>query len=205
MDVTGLIIRSTDYGEKDKIITLATVDGTVTAKAKGVRSPKSKLKGFVGVLSFGEFTLTDGKAGFILSGADVQECFSNCWTDPERYASAMFCLEIYEKCASSGDDPGLVSLLRALEKINYGDFYPLAAALKFGVDTAVKMGVDVEEGVFPDKISAIFSALSNNDDVESALSDMGIAEVKICLRHLAAGFLSELGIKLTVIGEMLNM
>lgn len=205
MDVTGLIIRSSDYGDSDKLVTIATAEGRITARAKGVRRAGSKLKGFVGVLNFGEFGLTEGKAGYILSGASVDESFLNCWTDANRYAAAMLCLEIYEKCSREGDGVSFVSLLKALEEVNYGSFYPPAAALRFGVCAAAESGIDVTEGVFPPDISAIFSALLVCEDTEDALLDAGVDGVKKCIMHLSAGFFSELGVRLTVAGEIFRM
>ncbi len=205
MDVTALVIRGTDYGEKDKIITLATADGIITAIAKGVRSPKSKLKGFAGILNFGEFGLSEGKNGYILNGASVTESFQACWTDTERYASAMLCLEVYEKSAKGGESLSLANLLRALGEINYGEFYPPATALRYGVKSAADMGLDVTEGVFPDDVSRIFTTLLDDADTEELLRDVGVHDVKRCLKHLALGYKSELNINLTVAYEICNL
>ena len=95
MDVNGIVVRTRDVGESDKLVTIATPLGLLTAKAKGVKKSTSKLKSSVVVLSFGEFSVTEGKVGFILNGANVTESFHSCWTDPDRYAAAMLCLEIY--------------------------------------------------------------------------------------------------------------
>lgn len=202
MDVTGIIIRSADYGEKDRIITIASPEGIFSVKAKGVRSPKSKLKAFTGVLSFGEFTLINTKAGYTLSGANIEESFYNCWSDPDKYTAAMACLEIYEKCAERGDNVSVVSLLKALKNINYGEFYPLAETLRYGTCCAAETGIDVTEGVFPGKICDVFSALIKCDSVEEVLTEYEKEDVNTFLRHLAAGFRSELGIKLTVCARL---
>ncbi|MDD4753342.1 MAG: DNA repair protein RecO, partial [Desulfitobacteriaceae bacterium] len=46
--VEALILRARDYGEADKILTLYTREqGKVSAIAKGVRKPKSRLRGGV--------------------------------------------------------------------------------------------------------------------------------------------------------------
>lgn len=205
MDITGIVIRSVDYGEKNKLVSIATADGILTAVAKGVRSANSKLKGFVGPLNFGEFGVTEGKAGFILSGASITESFLNCWSDPQRYAAAMLCLEIYEKCEKNGGDTNLADLLRALGDINYGEFYPPASALRYGVKIAVDMGVDITENVFPEKISGIFIALTGNAETEEILRDLGVNSVKECIMHLAAGYKTELGIVLTVAHEIFRL
>lgn len=202
MDVTGLILRATDVGESDKILTIATPDRLLTVRAKGVRKPTSKLKGYVGVLNFGEFSLTEGRAGYLLSGANVTETFRNCWTDVDRYGAAMLCMEIYEKCEKNGEKLNFVTLMQALSDVNYGDVYPPAVALKYGVERAAEIGMDVTEGVFPPDVSAIFSVLLVSEDVEGALTEESVADVKKCIMHLAAGFRSEMGIVLSVATEI---
>lgn len=202
MDINGLIIRSVDYGDKDKILTIAAPDGIYTAKAKGVRTAKSKLKGYVGVLNFGEFSLAEGKGGYTLSGADVTESFYSCWTDADKYAAAMICLEIYEKCSRQGAPSDLIELLKGLKNINYGEFYPFAEALRYGVVTAAESGVDVTEKVFPDKICGIFSSLLKCDSADEVLTEYTREDVKLFLKHLYRGFYSELGVKITVASQL---
>lgn len=202
MDVTGLIVRAVDVGETDKLLTIAAPDRLYSVRAKGVKKPTSKLKGYVGVLNFGEFSLTEGRAGYLLSGAQIQESFSACWTDPDRYGAAMLCIEIYEKCEKKGEKFSFVSLLKALSEINYGDVYPPTVALKFGVDSAVEAGIDVTEGVFPTEVSAMFTTLLNAEDADGALPEATIGDVKKAIMHLSAGFRSELGVTLTVAAEI---
>ncbi|MBR1747309.1 MAG: recombination protein O N-terminal domain-containing protein [Clostridia bacterium] len=202
MDITGLILRSVDVGEYDKILTIATPERLYSVRAKSVRKPLSKLKGSVGVLTFGEFSLTEGRNGYLLSGTNPTELFGNCWTDPDRYGAAMFCLELFEKCERNGEKLNFFELVRALSEINYGEVYPPTVALKFGVECAVEVGVDVTEGVFPADVGAVFSALLSAEQAEGVLSDATESDIKKCMMHLAAGFKAELGIVLTVAIEI---
>ena len=41
----AIVLRRTDFGEADRIINLLTPGGKVSAMARGVRKPKSKLAG----------------------------------------------------------------------------------------------------------------------------------------------------------------
>lgn len=204
MDVKALIIRNSDYGEKDKILTLATPFGIITAIAKGVRSPKSKLRGFVGILNFGEFGLSEGRNGYILNAASVTENFQNCWTDTDRYAAAMLCLEIYEKSFENGERLPFTKLLRALGEINYNDFYPPAEALKYGVQSAAEIGLDVTEGVFPEDICEIFTILLSEAAAEELLRDASVYDIKRYLKHLALGYRSELSMYISVAFAICN-
>jgi len=202
LDVTGIIIRSVDYGEKDKIIAIATAAGVISVKCKGVRSPSSKLKGAVSVLTFGEFSVAEGKGGYTLTGGNVVDSFFDCWSDAEKYAAAMSCLEIFDKCASRGGEPSVVELLKAIKNITYGLFSPAAEGLRYAVIAAAEAGMDVTEKVFNDETSGIFAALLKSDTAESVLTECTQEDVKNLFRRLAAGFLSELGIKITVFSRI---
>ena len=59
----GIILRRTDYGETDRIIVFLTPDhGKVSAMAKGVRKPKSKLAGGIELFSVSSITFMQGKS-----------------------------------------------------------------------------------------------------------------------------------------------
>ncbi len=58
----GLILRRTDYGEADRIITLLTQDfGKINVIAKGVRKQKSKLAGGIELFSISEIHFIKGR------------------------------------------------------------------------------------------------------------------------------------------------
>jgi DNA repair protein RecO (recombination protein O) len=59
----GIILRRTDYGEADRIITFLTEDyGKIHAIAKGVRKSKSKLAGGIELFSVSELHLIKGRS-----------------------------------------------------------------------------------------------------------------------------------------------
>lgn len=143
--VKGIIIRSTDYGEKDKIIDVFTPGGMVVLSAKGVRAPSAKLKGLSSLLTYGEFSFRAGRGKKVLSGGEITENFFPCWTDPKRYASAMICLETVEKLFKNEEDvkPDFIRLLKTLSEITYGN-NPLASCVWFVVKCAERVGCDHE-------------------------------------------------------------
>lgn len=58
----ALVLKRTNYGEADRLVTLLTEKyGRVTAIARGVRKPLSKLRGFLELLTYGDFRLVEGK------------------------------------------------------------------------------------------------------------------------------------------------
>ena len=57
--VNGLMLKSADYKENDKILTLLTAEkGKITAGIKGVRKAKAKLKFAAQPFCFAEYVLS---------------------------------------------------------------------------------------------------------------------------------------------------
>jgi DNA repair protein RecO len=141
--IKGIIIRTTDYREKDKIIDIFTPNGIVTATAKGVRSQSAKLRSACTIMTFGEFIFGAG-AGNILSGADCIDNFFDSWGNSEKNAAVSFCFELVEKSFRNADETGeeFVFLLKIMREINYGEAAPIASALRFFVFCADRCGVD---------------------------------------------------------------
>lgn len=201
--VEGLILKAVNYGESDKILDVASAEGKFTARAKGVRKPAAKLRSAAIPLSFGEFALEEGRSGYVLTGAGIEERFRETWTDPTKCASAFFCVEIFEKCGCDGQC--FVDLLKALREINYGETYPPATGLWFGVRMAVYMGIDVTGNVFPEDVGKLFTAVAGLGAGEIGGLDMEREAVDAALRHLSAGFYSEYSVRLKTLNELLKL
>jgi DNA repair protein RecO (recombination protein O) len=59
----GIVLRRTDYGEADRILTLLSPDqGKLSLMAKGVRRPKSKLAGGIELFSVSHITFIKGRS-----------------------------------------------------------------------------------------------------------------------------------------------
>ncbi|NLL56747.1 MAG: DNA repair protein RecO [Clostridiales bacterium] len=148
LTVKGIIIRVVDYKEKDRLLTIAALDkGLICVNAKGARGEKAKLKGYVNLLTFGDFHLTQAKTGYILRGVDCKESFFNLWTDTAKYSAGILCIELFEKIAREQDDINseITLLLNALKDINYGNNYALLYALKFMAITMSDLGIEYKE------------------------------------------------------------
>lgn len=171
-EIRALCIRTTDYRETDKLITLISVEeGKITATAKGVRKPASKLKTACMPLSFGEYSLSNGRGGEILTGAAIEENFFHCWNDVEKNLSAMLTLELLDKICPPGADSKkeLVAALKALKEINYGKVKPLAVCSWF-------MAVVLNKFLGDDFLSLPFE---KDRLMLKALSDMEPEEVTV--------------------------
>ena len=54
----GIVLRVTDYGDRDALLTLLTTSqGKLTVKARGLRRKNSSLIASCQLLAYGEFTL----------------------------------------------------------------------------------------------------------------------------------------------------
>ena len=52
----GIILKTVDYKDKDKLLTIFTVHGVITITAKGVRTITSKLKSSCTVMTLANFS-----------------------------------------------------------------------------------------------------------------------------------------------------
>lgn len=82
----AIVLKRVEFGEADRIVTFLTPEqGQVTAMAKGVRKPKSKLAGGIEIFSLVDVTLTRGKGGVhTLISSRLDEYFDRIITDYER-------------------------------------------------------------------------------------------------------------------------
>ena len=118
----GICLRSVEYGENDRIITLLTDKlGKVSVRARGVSSPKSRLRHAAIPFSFGEYILTENGDFYTLKSFDYNDAFTAVSDDLVRYFSATAALEIADKLTEemvsvAGE---LARLLRFLMSVCY--------------------------------------------------------------------------------------
>jgi DNA repair protein RecO (recombination protein O) len=207
LNFKGIIIRTVDYKEKDKLLSIATFEkGLICVNAKGVRAPNAKLKSYANVLTFGEFTLTEGKAGYLLSGVDCQENFFNCWTDTIKYSASMLCVELLEKISKQQEEIvyELVTLLKVLNNINYSDTYPLVYSLEYMAKMSDSLGLDYD--VINDHNPKVYELIKRLSSEESDICKDDIKENDIIngIKFLNMIFKSSLNINLKIITEILK-
>lgn len=204
LTVKGIIIRVTDYKEKDRLLTLAAFNkGLLTVNAKGARGEKARLKCYSNLLTFGEFQLTEAKNRYILCGVDCEENFFNLWTDPARYSAGILCLELFEKVARENDDINeeLLRLLKALRDINYSPSYPLVFAARFMTQIMTANGVDYKEIAFYDEdVYRLVERIAK----ETEIPDSEEIYVKKGIQFLGILLKNALNIHLRVISEILK-
>lgn len=140
----GIVIKSIDYKEKDKLITVFTRKGVMLALARGVRSPKSKLRQYCAELSLGEFSFTEKGDKKIVSGAELIDNFYPIWKDYAKMAAITYCFELTETCFGKEEDTDseFVFFIKLLKEIAYGQSVPCTIALRYAVFCAESFGVD---------------------------------------------------------------
>ena len=128
--VEGICLRSVEYGESDRIITLLTDEmGKLTVRAKGISSPKSKLRHAALPFSFGEYILAVKGEYYTLKSFDYKDAFTAIADDLTRYFAGAAALEIADKLTEENVSVSaeLARLLRLLLTLCYdgggeGDF-----------------------------------------------------------------------------------
>ena len=68
----GLVLRATKTGEADRVLSVLTPAGIVSAIAKGSLRLKNRLHSATGLFCYSEFTLFEGKTMFMVEEAEVR-------------------------------------------------------------------------------------------------------------------------------------
>ena len=118
----AIILKRTNFGESDRILTILTPLGKKATIAKGVRKEKSKLAGSVEPFSLTEMNLHEGKGEFlIVTGAKVEKFYSNLLKDFVRLEVASEILKRVIKVSELVDNEEYFEITRqCLEALNNG-------------------------------------------------------------------------------------
>lgn len=105
--VDGLVIRSQNYGENDRILTLLTRDGKMTVIAKGARSMKSKVQNLTQPFVYGNFELNSKNQGIPwLKGGSIEHSFYDLREDIHKLFLATYVCDIANELSGEGVDCG---------------------------------------------------------------------------------------------------
>ncbi|MBQ4565397.1 MAG: DNA repair protein RecO [Oscillospiraceae bacterium] len=109
----GIVLRETDYKEKDKLLTLLTAEyGKITVRARGVRGAHSKSKAACQLLAYSEFTLFEQQGRYTATETLTKEIFPELRSDIELLALASYFAQVTDVIAQENDPaPELLSLL----------------------------------------------------------------------------------------------
>lgn len=150
MDVKadGLVLRSTDYGENDKMVTLLTAEhGKLSAAVKGVRKAGAKLRFACQPFCFAEYVFAGRCGRFTVTQASLHNGFYDIRNSVEAYYAAAGILEVADALARE-ELPAptlLVCAVEALEAIDGGVVAPALARFLFEAASLAGYPVTAEE------------------------------------------------------------
>lgn len=116
----GYVLRRTNYGEADRILNIITLQGKISAIAKGVRKEKSKLAGSIEMFTLTDFNihLRNGEFG-VVTGARMVRHYGNIIKDFSKVELAAMMLKKINKVAENSDNSGFFQILdQSLMELN---------------------------------------------------------------------------------------
>lgn len=101
---TAIVLARTDYGEKDRIITvLCAMNGKLKAIAKSVRSGKSRLAGGIELFAENELGLVEGRGDlYTVTHSRMKNYFGDIAKDLNKSMYAYECLKTINKLTPDG-------------------------------------------------------------------------------------------------------
>lgn len=131
----GIVLRTRNLNESDKVVTLYTKShGKVVAAARGARRIRNRLLGPTQVFTYGKFLIFEGKSLDTLSQGEISNSFQDLRDDLEKMAAAMYICELVDVFNEPGEaNPTIFTLIYStlimLSK-DQGDFALRAFELK---------------------------------------------------------------------------
>ena len=122
--VQGLIIRTVDMKESDRLVTLFTKEkGLITAIAKGARSLRSRQMSSTTQFCYGNYVLYQKGDFYWIKEAELLESFFHLRSDLERLALAQYLCEVLSYVTVETEDESLLRLsLNSLYAIASGKY-----------------------------------------------------------------------------------
>ncbi len=143
--VRGIVLKTIDYKENDKKLTILTLqEGKIQVTARGAKKANSKLKAFCQSFCFADFELTQGKAGYILTGVRSIDTFFDLTSDYDKFSYAISILEILDKICIENQvyDELFFNALICIKDICYSQIEPRLLLCKFLVYVLSSEGYD---------------------------------------------------------------
>ncbi len=137
LKVKGIVLRSSDYREKDKLVEIFTLEnGKLIAQLKGCKAPNAKLKFAFQPFCFAEFNLSKNGNYFLITNANLFDSFFDLVTDLDSYYLCSLILELVKTTneAEIPNPPLFLNVLNALKYICYEKYNSKIVFLKFALD-----------------------------------------------------------------------
>lgn len=216
----GIVLRTRNLGEADKIATLFTYErGKVDAVARGVRRPRSQFVGVSQAFTHGRYLLYKGKKDLdTMRQGEIVRSFGTLREDLHKMAYASYVSELVDRMTELNDPhPDVFALLLSVQQLlASADEFELSArwfemqlmhrlGFQPHLDGCVQCGGDVARS-FSAELGGLLCENCRAADVEAVRLDEETLEV---MRYLARTPPTRLGVikpswrALTMLGETL--
>ena len=160
----GIVVGTEDSGEADKLVRLLTPDlGVITARMRGVKKEKAKLKFAAMPFSFCQYVLMRRGQFYTVKTASQEESLFAVTFAPDRYIVGTVMLEVSSVMAGSDSAEVFIDLLTCLKALIYSSVSPRSIGLNFVYRALVRGGY-----VAPTSLEADFNV---PDEEQSSLED----------------------------------
>lgn len=136
------MLKARDYGEADKLLTIFTrARGKVQAIVKGVRKPKSRLRGGIQPLTLSDFLMYEGRSLDTVTQVEVREPFYTLGLDLSRMSYATYMADLSDGVLPEKEkNEPVFSLLLASWRLLGEGVDPELTALMFSLRTMAITG-----------------------------------------------------------------
>ena len=143
--VKGIVIKNFDSGDRDKLITIFTPEGIVSAKLKGVNQPKSKLKFAKQCFCFADFVLV-GEKIMVVTSADLIDSFYSLTENFDAFEEATKILKLARPLMKENEEnPYLfVQLVKSFKTLAYSNVQKNVTQIKFLLNLFYNQGYEFE-------------------------------------------------------------
>ena len=113
LSIQGIVLRVTDYNDKDALLTLLTRrHGKLTVKARGLRRKNSPLTAPCQLLAYGEYTLFEYRGQYTINEASALELFTPLRRDLNKLSLGTYFAQVAEVLSQEDlPNPELLSLV----------------------------------------------------------------------------------------------
>jgi len=139
----AIVLRYANYRDNDRMLTLFSPElGRIDAAVRGVRKPKSALRGAAELFATGVYTLYQNQGRHTVTGCAVQDGFYPLRLSMDALNAGVYLLNLTEAAIQPGEGNEVLFylLLRALTHLAYGDAPPKAVAAAYIVQYALILG-----------------------------------------------------------------
>lgn len=94
-NISAIVIKTTDYRDNDKLVTLFSAErGKIFAAMRGVKKANAKLKFACQPFCFAEYVLAEKSGRYTVTGASSIDMFYSLWSSPTAFFAGNAALEM---------------------------------------------------------------------------------------------------------------